>query len=105
MPGPAKKILFATLPRSTPAGNVFEVVVQLEDAYANRATNNFTTIILTLGAKPKGAVLQGTIMEQVNSGQAVFSDLLLTKIGSYTLTATDNTATPKAAKSLLFKIV
>ena len=105
VPGPAKKMLFATLPLSTPAGETFEVIVQLEDAYANLATNNFTTILLTLGTKPKGAVLGGTIMRQVSSGQAIFNDLVLTKIGSYTLTATDDTATPKAIKSMLIKTV
>jgi hypothetical protein len=59
---------------------------------------------MRIGA-PRGAVLNGTVIQQVSNGQAAFTDLSLTQIGSYRLTATDVAGTPKPAKSMLFRII
>jgi len=105
-PAPPKKMIFSVLPVTLGANTLFEVVVQLIDPYVNLCTNNFSTVVLTLGIKPRGAVLGGTVIQQVSNGTAVFSDLTLTTPGAYTLTATDVDATPKApAKSKLFRVI
>ncbi|HSZ54279.1 MAG TPA: choice-of-anchor tandem repeat GloVer-containing protein, partial [Tepidisphaeraceae bacterium] len=105
VPAPAKTMLFRTLPTTTPAGTDFKVVVELVDQYNNVATNNVSLVVLTLAAKPAGAILGGTVEESVISGLATFDDLSLAKTGTYKLKAIDVRATPKPATSNAFQVV
>lgn len=104
VPAPAKLMIFSTLPTSVSAGQTFKVVVQLADQYLNLATNNISQIVLSLSTKPKGAILNGTVVQSVVSGYATFDDLSLTNPGLYKLTATDLKTTPKPAKSAAFQV-
>lgn len=104
LPAPAKLIIFDTLPKSVSAGQTFKVVVKLADQYLNLATNNISQIVLSLSTKPKGAILNGTVVQSVIEGYATFDDLSLANPGLYKLTATDLKTTPKPAKSAAFQV-
>lgn len=87
---PAKKMAFTAQPSGVTHGMPFNVGVQLVDKYGNIATNNASTVTLTLGSHPKNSTLNGVLSETPINGLAEFYGLILSDAGKYTLKATDN---------------
>jgi trimeric autotransporter adhesin len=88
VPGTPTQLLFTTQPVSGAlGGNVTPlppVALTLEDAFNNVATNS--TAPITISSTP--ANVSGTVTLTPTNGVATFSNLLFTKAGTYTLTAT-----------------
>jgi hypothetical protein len=104
--GAATKLALATGPAATTvAGKAISpaVVVDVEDAFGNIVTTNTSTVKMAIATGPSGATLTGTVSVAAKAGVATFSNLLLTKAGSYTIKATDAALT--AVTSSTFKVV
>jgi hypothetical protein len=89
----AAKMTFASVPGTVTAGSGFGFQVKLFDAYGNPALGDSSTVTLSLGTKPTGGALGGTITMPVSDGAAAFSGLTLSPKGKYTLKATDSPLT------------
>lgn len=88
-PGPAASLRFAVQPNTTTAGTAMTpaVAVQLQDKYGN-ATPQPANIALALSTAPTGATLGGTLnAATAANGLATFSNVILQRAGSYTLSA------------------
>jgi hypothetical protein len=94
-PAAAAKIVFTVPPANVTHGNPFAVQVELLDRYGNVATNDSSSVTLSLGAHPKGAILAGTLNVAFSDGLAGFDDLSLSLAGKYTLIATDSHRIPR----------
>lgn len=102
LPLPATHLVFGTQPETTTAGaTVPPVTVLVEDKTGHVVATDGSVISLTL-AGTAGGVLSGTTAVQAANGVATFSDLSMTKAGTYTLAATDGALRP--ARSRFFKI-
>jgi hypothetical protein len=101
----AKLVLAAALPATVTAGKAISpaVVVDVEDQFGNIVTTNTSTVKFSIASGPTGGTLTGTASVAAKAGVATFSNLLITKAGSYIIQATDGTQT--AAKSATFKVV
>jgi len=110
--GAAAKLAFTSQPPAsiaTAAG--FGAVVTVQDAAGNTVTGNSSQVSVAL-TTANGATLNGTKSVAALNGVATFSGLAVTKIGSYSLTATDSALasatsstfaiTPGAAASIVF---
>jgi hypothetical protein len=92
-PATASKLVFTKLPDGTVHGSAFSAAVSVEDTYGNViTTQNTGTITLSQGTHPSGSVLGGTLTVNVVNGVATFSNLTVTKAGSYSLKAADSFA-------------
>lgn len=101
-PLPATHLTFGTQPVATTAGATLPpVTVLVEDKMGHVVSTDSSLVSLTL-AGTAGGVLNGTPAVQAVNGVATFSDLSLTKAGTYTLAATDGALRP--ARSRSFKI-
>jgi hypothetical protein len=94
-PAAASKLVLATAPGATTAGKAISpaVVVDIEDAYGNIVTTNTSSVTISLAGSPVGATLTGTTTVAAKAGVAAFSNLVLTKAGSYTTKAADGSLT------------
>jgi hypothetical protein len=102
LPLPATHLVFAPQPATTNAGaTLAPVTVLVEDRLGHVVTTDDSTVSLTL-AGTAGGVLNGTAAVQAVNGVATFSDVSLTKAGTYTLAATDSPLRP--ARSRFFRI-
>jgi hypothetical protein len=91
-PAAASQIVISTQPTNTTAGQVISsVVIQVEDAFGNVVTTDNSDITIALTTDT--AVLSGTLTVQAVNGVATFSDLSMTRAGSYMLHATDDSFT------------
>ena len=92
-PGAAAKLVFSLQPSSTPAGASITptVAVLVQDANGNTATNDSSTVTLSIGTNPPGnGTLSGKTAVAAVNGAATFSGLSIDKAGTgYTLTASD----------------
>jgi hypothetical protein len=85
-PAAASELVFQQQPPLTcTAGQPFSATVAVEDQFGNVVTVNSSTI--SLASNSSG--LKGTTRVSAVSGLATFSDLNLTKVGTYTLIAGD----------------
>jgi VCBS repeat-containing protein len=89
----AKKLVIQDQPTTGKAKQTLgAVAVAVEDTYGNVVTSNHSNVTLTkqpVGVVPSGSMLLGTTTVATKNGVAVFSDLVITKSGIYTLTAAD----------------
>ena len=100
--GAPTHLLFSQKPITTAAGATLPpITVLVADKTNHGVTTDGSTVTLTL-AGTTGGVLNGTLVETAVNGVATFSDLSLTKAGTYTLTATDSSL--KSIKSQNFTI-
>jgi hypothetical protein len=95
-PAAATRMVFIETPSSTRRGKDFDVEVELLDQYGNVATNDTSTVTLSLGGDCDGAVLSGTLTANVVNGIAMFDNLSINKAGSFKLVATDSNSLPEA---------
>ncbi len=93
--GPAAKVAFTQTPSFDYVGRPFgsSLIVSVEDASGNIVVGDGSTVTLKILTGPSGAKLNGTLIEQVQNGQAVFSGLSFSKAGTYTLQAADGNLT------------
>lgn len=90
-PAAAAKLDIVQQPSATvDAGETIgTVVVDVEDAYGNRVTNDSSTVTVS-----SSTALSGTTAATVRDGAATFSDLAIAASGTFTLTVTDGGLTP-----------
>jgi hypothetical protein len=88
-PATAKKTIFLSQPNTLNIGQAFGLKVELLDQYGNVATNDTSTVALTLGSHPKGSVLSGVLPATVLNGIADIDNLTLNVTGNYTIQAKD----------------
>jgi hypothetical protein len=88
--GTATKLGFVVQPSGTTAGATIipGVVVAVQDAAGNTVTGLTGTITIGFGSNPTGATLGGTLTVNINAGLGNFSNLSVSKAGTYTLVAT-----------------
>ena len=92
-PAAANKLSFSSQPTITVAGIAISpaVTVRIEDSFGNLTTSTANvTVALTA---PGAATLSGTTNQPAVAGLAIFTNLSVDKIGSYTLTATSGSLT------------
>ncbi len=100
--GPPARLAYTLPPTGIVAGQTMtQVTVDVEDSLGNITTDN-SMVTLKLISVPPGATLNGALTEQAVNGVATFSDLSLTKAGSYTISASDGKLT--VAKSAAFVV-
>jgi uncharacterized repeat protein (TIGR03803 family) len=109
------QLVVAQQPTSEAAGGTMStpISIKVEDQFDNPLTTSHTPVKLTLQSSPALAKLAAPTAPPVN-GVATFTKLSATKAGTYTLTASDGTATPitlnpftvnpAAAAKMLFSI-
>ncbi|HZL36833.1 MAG TPA: hypothetical protein VFC78_16050 [Tepidisphaeraceae bacterium] len=86
----AAHMRFSGQPASVNAGATLPpVIVMLEDKTGHGATSDNSLVTISLGGAA-GGVLHGTLSVQAVNGVATFSDLSITKAGTYTLDITDS---------------
>ena len=114
VPAAASEMQWVSDASNTTAGaKMSPMSLQLFDEYGNVATNDNSTVTLSVNG-PEGGTLTGTLSAKVTKGKgiATFNNVVLTKAGNYTLTATDGsipdvdsasfTVTPAAAKNMSY---
>lgn len=101
---PPTHLVMTSMPTGTIAGHPITPVllVKVEDASGHVVTSDNSTVTIALSGNTNGATLGGTLNIAAVNGIATFSDLALTKTGSYMLSATDGILI--AAKSGNFNI-
>ncbi|HET9707449.1 MAG TPA: hypothetical protein VFP39_04005 [Gemmatimonadales bacterium] len=102
--GTATKLGFTVQPSSVPAGATIipGVVVAVQDAAGNTVTGLTGTITIGFGSNPTGATLGGTLTVNINAGVGNFSNLTVSKAGTYTLAATTSLGlTPATSQSFV----
>ncbi len=81
--GTPQKLTLVTQPADADAGDVLSLVtLSAVDAFGNKAS---TRVTASVGTGPTGAVLEGTLEQDMVDGSASFDDLVLEKAGAYTL--------------------
>jgi hypothetical protein len=85
-------LVFAQSPMSVVAGQniAATVIVEVEDQNGNLVTSQNPTVSLAVASGP--SALNGTTSSTAVDGEVIFRTLTLSKVGSYTLTATDDGA-------------
>ena len=111
-PSVATSIALAQQPTNTTAGQSITpgVAVNVLDQYGAILTTDHSNVTIAINSQPGGATLGGTLTVAAVNGVATFSNLSLTKAGSYTLNVTDGsmaslitssfTITPAAASQI-----
>jgi uncharacterized repeat protein (TIGR03803 family) len=110
---PSSKLAIVQQPTNTAAGStVGSVTVDVEDANGDLVSDDNSSVTFSLASGPTGATLGGTLTVAAHNGVATFSDLSITKAGTYTLSASETgltsatsssfTISPLAASQLVF---
>jgi hypothetical protein len=88
--GTATKLGFVVQPSAATAGATIipGPVVAVQDAAGNTVTGLSGTITIGFGTNTTGATLGGTLTVNINAGLGNFSNLTVSKAGTYTLVAT-----------------
>ena len=95
-------MVFVAQPPSTTANTTFTAEVELLDRFNNIASGDTSAVTLALVGRGVGAVLSGTLTQNVSAGFADFLDLSENIAGTFTLKATDGAL--RAVSSKPFKI-
>jgi uncharacterized delta-60 repeat protein len=100
--GPASRLVVHSAPTSAIAGSALSpaLVIHAEDANGNVDSLEGSNVAVAIASGPAGAVLGGTTTVAMQNGTATFSDLTLSKTGTYTLTATDGSFTAATTASI-----
>lgn len=100
-PAAAIKMLFSQQPASVTVNTPFSTEVELMDRYGNLATDDDSSVVVSLGTHPKSSSLGGVTTAQVAGGLADFDSLLLNESGSYSLNAIDDKEHAVSAKFVI----
>jgi uncharacterized delta-60 repeat protein len=100
--GPASKLVVHSAPTSGTADGALNtsLVIHSEDGNGNVDSQETSSVTVAIASGPSGAVLGGTTTVAQVNGTATFSDLTLSKSGSYTLTVTDGSFTSATTGSI-----
>ncbi len=100
--GPASKLVVHAGASSATAGSVLSpaIVIRAEDSNGNVDSLETSSVTIAIASGPSGAVLDGSTNVSLQDGAATFSDLTLSKSGTYTLTATDGSFTAATTSSI-----
>jgi S-adenosylmethionine hydrolase len=98
-PAAATRMVFIKSPYFGKHGKEFKVEVELLDKYGNVATNDTSSVTLSLGRDHKGAVLSGMLTAAVSNGIATFNNVSINQNGFFTLLATDSNGSLPAAQT------
>ena len=102
LPSGPSRLGFGQQPLSVNAGATLRpVIVQVEDKTGHAATSDNSSATISLVGVASG-VLHGTLTVNAVNGVATFSDLSITRAGTYTLAVTDGSLT--AGKSSRFTV-
>ena len=95
----ASKLVYGTQPSNVTAGvaDSPSIVVDVEDQFGNVVTSNTSNVTLAVATGPGSAT--GTLTVAASSGVAIFSNVKLDTVGSYTLSATDGSLTSATSGS------
>jgi len=77
------------------------LIAKVEDAFGNVVTTNATLVTLTIASGPAGAALGGTFKVNAVKGVATFSNVKLSKTGTFTLKAIDGLLTAAVSKQIV----
>jgi hypothetical protein len=90
-PAAAFRLLYVQQPSNATAGNAMNppVVMELQDRFKNIATNDDSTVTLSVLSGPTGARVGGNASVAAVNGVATFGNLQLDTAGHYRLTATE----------------
>ncbi|WP_263366720.1 beta strand repeat-containing protein [Edaphobacter bradus] len=98
--GAATQLAFTTQPSTTTAGSAVSpaVTIQVRDVNGNLVTTNSSNVTIAISS---GGVLSGgsTLTVAASGGVATFSNLVPTRSGSFTLSATDGSLTGTTSSS------
>lgn len=88
-PGTANQLAFTVQPVTTPSGTAITpaVVVIAQDALGNLVPTFNANVTISINSGPSGAILTGTPTVAPSAGVATFANLILDKVGTYTLRA------------------
>jgi subtilase family serine protease len=75
------------------------IAINVEDANGVLVTTDDSAVTLTIASGPTGAKLGGTLSVYAVNGVATFSDITVSEVGTYTLTATDGVLDPATTNS------
>ena len=89
---PPVKLGYTVPPTDQTAGTAFSVTVAVQDVNGATVPASSASIALTLNGGPAGT-LQGTTTMSASQGVATFSNLVITRAGTYTLTASSSSLT------------
>ena len=91
----ASKLAFTTTPTTVYAGQTITpaISIAVEDVNGHIVTSDSSTITLQLATGPGGSKLTGTLQLPVVNGVATFTDLEISKLGDFTLAASDGSLT------------
>ena len=68
VPAAASKLVFGTQPGNTTAGMAIPTfTVKVEDIFGNVVTTNASTVTVSLGSGPTGAILGGTLTAEASA--------------------------------------
>ena len=100
--GPASKLAVHAAPTSATAGSALSpaLVIHAEDGNGNVDSLETSDVTIAIASGPSGGVLGGTTTVAMQNGTGTFSDLTLSKTGTYTLTATDGSFTAATTSSI-----
>ncbi len=96
------KLVFTATPGTVYAGQKITpaVKVSVEDVNGHVVTTDHSTITLSLATGPTGDKLTGTLQIPVVNGVATFTDLDVSKLGDFTLAASDGSLTATTSGTL-----
>jgi Big-like domain-containing protein len=89
---PPTKLAYSVAPTDQTAGTAFGVTVLVQDVNGATVPASSASVSLTLNGGPAGT-LQGTTTANASQGVATFSNLVITRAGTYTLTASSASLT------------
>jgi hypothetical protein len=81
------------------------ITVEVQDAQGQKITSSTAPVTLVIASGPGGASISGTTTVTALSGVASFGDIVFTKAGSYSLTATTTASNTAPATSATFTVV
>jgi hypothetical protein len=102
----ASKLAFLQVPTTGTHGVALSTIqVAVEDQFGNIVTSDNSTITISVATGPAGGgfTATSTTTVQVVNGIATFTNLILTKAGTYTLRAVDGSLTSATSGSIAIK--
>lgn len=95
---PPVKLGYSAQPTNQTAGTAFGVTVVVQDVNGATVPASSAGVSLTLNGGPAGT-LQGTTTATASQGVATFSNLVITRAGTYTITASSSPLTSAISSS------
>ncbi len=95
---PPVKLGYSVQPTNQTAGTAFGVTVVVQDVNGATVPASSAGVSLTLNGGPAGT-LQGTATATASQGVATFSNLVITRAGTYTITASSSPLTSATSSS------